>query len=238
MQAAGNHTWEIAVPSGPYTVLVAAGDPSSTNGLYRIAAEGVPLVDGSPASTNRWLEGLGTVIVTDGKLSLTSGAGAISNRLDYVEISALEPATIAQWRALFFGTTNNSGVAADTANPDGDGQPNLLEYAFGLDPTHLDSGAQLSAVVVPTNNATWFGCSFPRNTNATDLVVQVQAADSLSLPAWLSIASYSGNGSGWTGPARVWEQGCSPGRVSVSVLDTRQVPSGTNHFLRLWVSHL
>ena len=238
MQAAGNHTWEIAVPSGPYTVLVAAGDPSSTNGLYRIAAEGVPLVDGSPASTNRWLEGLGTVIVTDGKLSLTSGAGAISNRLDYVEISALEPATIAQWRALFFGTTNNSGVAADTADPDGDGQPNLLEYAFGLDPTHLDSGAQLSAVVVPTNNATWFGCSFPRNTNATDLVVQVQAADSLSLPAWLSIASYSGNGSGWTGPARVWEQGCSPGRVSVSVLDTRQVPSGTNHFLRLWVSHL
>ena len=238
MQAGGNHTWEIAVPNGPYAVLVAAGDPLYTNGLYRIVAENVPLVDGAPTSTNRWVEGLGTVIVTDGKLSITSGVGAISNRLADVEISALEPATIEQWRALFFGTTNNSGVAADNADPDGDGQPNLMEYAFGLDPTHSDAGSQLSAVVVHTNNAAWFGCSFPRNTNATDLVIQVQAADTLSPSAWFPVASYYSNGSGWTGPAQVWEQSILPGRVSVTVLDPQQVLAGTNRFLRLMVSHL
>lgn len=237
MQAGGNHTWQVAVPNGPYAVFVAAGDPLYTNGLYRIAAESVPLVDGSPCSSNRWVEGLGTVIVTNGRLSLTSRAGAISNGLSSVEISALEPATIEQWRALFFGTTNNTGNAADNADPDGDGLPNLLEYAFGLDPTHFDGGSQLCAVVVHTNNAASFGCSFPRNTNAADLVFQVQAADVLSPPAWLAVASYS-NGSGWTGPAQVSEQPCSPGRVSVTVLDPQQIVAGTNRFLRLQVGHL
>jgi hypothetical protein len=169
-------------------------------------------------------------------LSLTSGAGAISNRLAYVEISALPPATIEQWRALFFGSTNNSGVAADNADPDGDGLPNLLEYAFGLDPTHFDGGSQLFAVVVHTNNVASFECSFPRNTNATDIVFAVQVTDALSPPAWLTIASYS-NGSGWTGLAQVWEQPCSSGRVSVTVLDPQQILTGTNRFLRLQVSH-
>ena len=235
MQADGNHTWEIAVPNGPYSVLLTAGDPAYTNGVYRIAAENVLLLDGIPSSSNRWVEGLGTVVVTDGRLTVSSGAGANSNRLACLELSALEPATIEQWRAVYFGTTNNSGRAADDADPDGDGIVNLLEYGFGLDPTDADAGSQLTPVVIHTNNADWFGCSFRRNTNATDLIFHVEAADVLPAQSWLDLASYSSS-SGWTGPGMAWETGATTNPVRVTVLDTQPMPAATNHFMRVRVS--
>ncbi len=39
------------------------------------------------------------------------------------------------WRRIFFGTVENSGEAADGADPAGDGIPNLLQYATGGIPT-------------------------------------------------------------------------------------------------------
>jgi hypothetical protein len=41
---------------------------------------------------------------------------------------------IEKWRHRYFGTVANAGDAADTADPDGDAVPNLLEYALGSDP--------------------------------------------------------------------------------------------------------
>ncbi|MGH7968394.1 MAG: hypothetical protein ACREIC_06655, partial [Limisphaerales bacterium] len=38
------------------------------------------------------------------------------------------------WRWMHFGTTNNTGTAADSADPDDDGWVNFVEYALGLDP--------------------------------------------------------------------------------------------------------
>jgi hypothetical protein len=38
------------------------------------------------------------------------------------------------WRLTHFGTSTNSGNAADLADPDGDGIPNLLEFALGTNP--------------------------------------------------------------------------------------------------------
>jgi hypothetical protein len=234
VQADGNHVWEIAVPNGPYSVLLAAGDPSFTNGFYRLAAENGLLLDGAPTASNRWVEALGTVLVTDGRLTLTSGPGAISNRLAFVEISAIEPATIAQWRALFFGTTNNLGAAADIADPDGDGIPNLLEYAFGLNPLHLDNASQFSPIIKSNNNTASFGCTFLRNTNATDVSIHVQSAYTLQSPVWQDIAAY-GAGSGWSGLASVSESNSAPNAVTVTVLDSQPIPANTNRFLRLAV---
>ena len=45
------------------------------------------------------------------------------------------PGPLDLWRQQFFNTTNNSGAAADQADPDQDTLPNLLEYAVGTDPT-------------------------------------------------------------------------------------------------------
>jgi len=44
------------------------------------------------------------------------------------------PRPIESWRIFRFGAHLNSGSAANTADPDHDGIPNLVEYAFGLDP--------------------------------------------------------------------------------------------------------
>lgn len=38
------------------------------------------------------------------------------------------------WRQVFFGTTSNTGSAADSADPDGDGFTNAQEYAAGTNP--------------------------------------------------------------------------------------------------------
>lgn len=47
------------------------------------------------------------------------------------------------WRLTWFGTTNDGGYAADSADPDNDGIPNLIEYGFGMSPTVASGGAQV-----------------------------------------------------------------------------------------------
>jgi hypothetical protein len=41
---------------------------------------------------------------------------------------------IQDWRQTIFGTTANNGTAANTADDDGDGFNNLMEYALGMNP--------------------------------------------------------------------------------------------------------
>src|ERR1019366_6293612 len=147
MQADGSHVWAVAVPNGRYLVHLVAGDPLYTSGLYRIMVKNILMLNGVSSASNRWVEGLGTVVITNGLLTISNAPGSISNRIAYVKISAGPPATIAQWRAVYFGTTNNLGGAADNADPDGDGIPNLLEYAFGLAPTTPDSYRQVTPVI-------------------------------------------------------------------------------------------
>ena len=236
MQAGGSHTWEIAVPNGPYSVLVGAGDPSFANGLYQIAAENVMLINGAPPAADRWLEGLGTVIVTDGRLTLASGAAAISNRLGFVEISAVEPATIAQWRALYFGTTNNSGNAADGSDPDNDGWVNLLEYAAGQNPLTSNPEPITEAAVVSAQGSNWLQVSFSRNSNATDLRWDIQAADSLTPVAWSTLASYI-RPSGWTGAASLAETSLGSERVQVVMRDPQSISSANARFYRVLVTY-
>lgn len=89
MQATANPTaaWEIALPNGTYSVRLVAGDPSNFDSVYRIAAEGVVIVNGTPTTTTRWLEGTATVTVTDGRLTLTSASGSSNNKACFVEIT-------------------------------------------------------------------------------------------------------------------------------------------------------
>lgn len=69
------------------------------------------------------------------------------------QLSALDA-----WRLAHLGSALNSGLAANGADFDGDGVPNLVEYAFGLDPARGDAallpgaqsvGGQLRLVMTP-----------------------------------------------------------------------------------------
>src|SRR4029079_12719169 len=56
---------------------------------YKVNVEGVLTVNGKPTNGNRFVEGTQIVNVTDGKLTITNAAGAVNNKLDFVEIVKL-----------------------------------------------------------------------------------------------------------------------------------------------------
>lgn len=62
-----------------------------------------------------------------------TGSFAIDNVTVTDGIQTASPLT--SWRLLHFGTTENTGDAANSADFDGNGFSNLLEYATGSDPT-------------------------------------------------------------------------------------------------------
>lgn len=51
------------------------------------------------------------------------------------------PTVLQNWRQTFFGSTNGTSNAADSADPDGDGVPNLVEFATGKNPTNPNASA-------------------------------------------------------------------------------------------------
>ena len=79
--------WEIAVVNGTYRVRIVSGDASNFDSVFRTTAEGVLVVSGTPTTSTRWLEGTSTVVVTDGRLTIRTGAGASNNKICFVEIS-------------------------------------------------------------------------------------------------------------------------------------------------------
>lgn len=63
-----------------------------------------------------------------------------SDRIACVSFTVQGTGTIREnWRLLHFGSTSNSGDGADLFDYDHDGIPNLVEFAFGMDPTHADN---------------------------------------------------------------------------------------------------
>jgi probable HAF family extracellular repeat protein len=87
MQRPGSATsWELAVPDGSYLVHLVAGDPSYTDSTYKISAEGVVAVSGTPSASAHWFEGTVRVTVSDGRLTITSASGSANNKINYIDV--------------------------------------------------------------------------------------------------------------------------------------------------------
>jgi glucose/arabinose dehydrogenase len=82
-----NAVWEIEVPNGTYDVHVVQGDAGFTDSVFRLNAEGTLIASGTPSASKHWIEGTGTVTVSDGRLTLSNGAGASNNKLCFVDIA-------------------------------------------------------------------------------------------------------------------------------------------------------
>jgi hypothetical protein len=110
-----------------------------------------------------------------------SGGGdanaANNTAADPTTIIALTP--IQSWRLHYFGATNNSDAAADTANATGDGMPNLLKYALGLDPL-----VPVPNPVVVDISTGFLRLTLPRNPSATDITFSVEVTDDMTAPSW------------------------------------------------------
>lgn len=142
----------------------------------------------------------------------------------------------ALWKFSHFGTNaNNPTVAGNLADPDNDGIPNILEYAFGSDPNSTDTNAPLIGTIVSNH----FQLEFDRNTSATDLTYTAEAASDLN-GAWSNLLTYLAGG--WitnTSDSTVTESAPSgsPPDQSVHVTITDPVDTtaatATNRFFRL-----
>jgi uncharacterized delta-60 repeat protein len=86
-----NRKWEIAVPNGTYQVRIVAGDPTDTTAVYKMNLEGTLALfagmAGTPAGT-RWFRSTSNVLVTDGRLTLSNAAGAVNNKIAFIDIKS------------------------------------------------------------------------------------------------------------------------------------------------------
>ena len=103
------------------------------------------------------------------------------------DVDLVLASSIELWRQATFGTLVATGSAADTADPDSDGLPNLLEYALGTNP---NSAASTSRPVVATV-ANHLTLTFNRIADPA-LTYQVEASPDLTGNFWTSIWQSTG----------------------------------------------
>jgi hypothetical protein len=143
-----------------------AADGNLYYNIYRSTTNGGPYTLITRLSTTNCID---TTASSNGVpyYYVVTGLNAFGDESGY---SAQAAATIAAvWRQPWFGTTANTGSAADTADPDQDGIINILERAFNLNPTVADpTGTPYGSL---TGNT--FTLTYRKNMAATDLSFQV-----------------------------------------------------------------
>lgn len=84
--------------------------------------------------------GRALAVQQDGRIVVAGDGGSLGARdFGVVRYESAGVVSLGRWRENHFGTSANTGVAADLSDADGDGLANILEYAFGLDPLDASS---------------------------------------------------------------------------------------------------
>ncbi len=171
-----------ATVSGPSLSWPAAASATSYHVKRATVAGGPYVVIAQSAGTtysDATVSGSGTYYYVVSALN-ANGESANSPQAGVTLLTAAQ-----SWRQTHFGATDNSGDAADSADPDGDGVSNLLERAFGGDPKSAD------ASILPSLDyaSSPLAMLYRKSTAATDLVFQVE--ESLDLSTWTAAAGTS-----------------------------------------------
>ncbi len=157
-----------------------------------------------------------------------SGTPGSPLRHGLAPLSAFDvPETFASWQAFHFGPAASHQENNSQADPDGDGSPNLLEYAFHTPP--LVPGPSPLVPGLSRGQAT---LSFCRHPLRTDLSYTVEASDHLAGP-WITIAE-SARGQAFAPlalAAPAIQETALPPVVAVTLRDSS--PPSSSHFLRL-----
>jgi hypothetical protein len=114
-------------------------------------------------------------------------------------------------------------MGADTNAPAGDGVPNLVKYALGLDP--MVPATQGMPEMKMTNSR--LALTFNRQKSATDVVYEVQAAGDLF--------GFSNATVLWSSASNGYGGGTNPSQA-VTVQDTVDAAATNRRFMRLQIS--
>ncbi|MEO8616840.1 MAG: LamG-like jellyroll fold domain-containing protein, partial [Luteolibacter sp.] len=104
-------------------------------------------------------------------------------------VSATTYTAVENWRVVNFDTINNTGNAADSADPDGDGWTNAQEYISGTNPNNRSSLLKISQTQASGSNML---VSFPTVVGKT---YRVERSDTLQSGSWVTVQdNIAGNG--------------------------------------------
>jgi uncharacterized repeat protein (TIGR03803 family) len=121
---------------------------------------------------------------------------------------------LAGWRQQNFGTSSNTGNAANTADPDFDGVINLLEYAYGMNPNVKDQ----HLLPVPAWNGSNLIASFTSPVGVNDILYGAEVSTTLANSnSWAPLAD-GGSGRVHTFSAPVSPVGRNWMRLRVTVI--------------------
>jgi hypothetical protein len=135
------------------------------------------------------------------------------------------------WRQTHFGTTSNTGIAANDADPDFDGIVNLLEYVLG---THPKISGQLALFSGQIGNN--FVLAFQRYPDRFDGTLILEAASELSGGPWTTVArSEAGGAMISLAPDVTVEETPATFPVSVTITVPMGSPQPVHRFFRIGV---
>jgi hypothetical protein len=147
----------------------------------------------------------------------TTGVG-VFGLLDQSTLTPLET-----WRDNHFGNPSNVGAGANGASPAGDGVPNLIKYALGLNPATPATSAQLpSGGIQPAGGTNYLTLTVNRAARPSDITYIVETSSNL-LGAWVS------------GPPNTVT--LTNTATQLVVRDNTPVPAATTQFIRLRVTN-
>jgi alpha-tubulin suppressor-like RCC1 family protein len=166
---------------GTATVSFAVYFDYGLDSSYGTNVAGLPasVTDGSSTTVSTTLSGLTPNTTFHFRANGVNGPGTTNGAdLTFTTLSQLQ-----SWRQQFFGTTTTTGLLADSADYDGDGIPNLLEFALNLSPT----AASKLPVATRVNGAN-FEYSYSRGSAAVTAgtTFTVEWSDTLAAGSWSS----------------------------------------------------
>jgi PKD repeat protein len=232
----------VTVPSLPVPVITS---PSSARLVLGVAFNFQVVATNSPTAYTA--AGLPTGVTINGTNGLISGTPALTLATGLYAVTVT--ATNASGSTTqMFGLEVKSAyaawaqdaqmgdvAAASTADPDGDGISNLLEYAFDLSPSSADTVAVTQARVVNVSGTRRVEITFVRPINRPDLVYTVEVSSNLM--TWTAGHAYGANTTNGSGlPTQEMERtslGADGERIRV-----RDVGGVGQRFIRVRVTTL
>ena len=154
---------------------------------------------------------------------------------DFVHFHDL-PQPIETWRSACFGTNaNRFNVSGDNADPDQDAIPNLLEYAFALDPLVASTKGFPTGSLDSFGGTNFLTMAFLRPAAAVDLTYTVLVASNLN--TWDIGCTLKGTNITSTANAALVTRSMTNALESDIVRDSKPVSAADVRFMKIQVTH-